>query len=160
MVSVFFVRLNAALPEIAQDTLPPKIFFLQTRPGDPPDSIFRKEFTGKSAKYFQAWKSQEEIQKYGSFLFRNIKYLSYKNRIHSIQVHLEYSEMNTSIQDLLKFHYGEPVKPDLYRPFMYWYTPDYFISYEDDILADKIEIRIVSLSVQAQFEKDHPEEME
>lgn len=143
----------------AQDSIP-HIFFLKTKPGLPPDSIFRKEYKGKFQKNFQQYTSAEEVQGYGSYRFKRVQYLVYKNRIHSIITLLDYSESNTTIQDLLKMEYGEPVQPDGYRPYMYWYTPHYFISYEDDIVSDRIEIRVVSRSVQQQFEEEHPELME
>ena len=141
-------------------SLSPKPFFLQTRPGDPPDSIFRSRFIGKHAKYFQEWTSQEENQRYQNYHFRKVQYIAYKNQIHSIVVKMDYSDFNKGFLNLLTNAYGEATKPGLYQTICYWKTPDYFISYEDDIVGDLLEIRIVSLAVQKQFEAENPEATE
>lgn len=133
---------------------------MQTRPGDPPDSIFRSRYIGKYAKYFQEWASQEEIQAYQKYRFRKVQYIAYKNQIHSIVVKMDYSDLNKSFLDLLTNAYGEATKPGLYQTIYYWKTPDYFISYEDDIVGDMIEVKIVSLAVQKQFEIENPEAIE
>jgi hypothetical protein len=137
-----------------------KPFFLNTRPGDPPDSIFRSLFVGKHAKYFQEWKSQEENQKYQNYRFRKVRYLAYKNQIHSIIVRMDYTDFNKGFLDLLVAKLGEATKPDSYRPIYFWKTQDSFLSYEEDIVGDLIEVRVVSLAVQKQFEEENPEAIE
>jgi hypothetical protein len=144
----------------AQKNLPPIPFFLKVRPGDPPDSIFRNQYIGKNSHYFQEWKSQEEIQKYQNFKFKSVRYLSYKNQIHSIVVKMDYTDFNKGMFPLLTSAYGEPSKADLYSTIHYWKTPDYFVSYEEDIVGDVIEIRVVAMSIQQQFEEENPEAME
>jgi len=137
-----------------------KPFFLNTRPGDPPDSIFRSMFVGKHAKYFQEWKSQEENQKYQNYRFRKVRYIAYKNQIHSIIVRMDYTDFNKGFLDLLVAKLGEATKPDSYRPIFFWKNQESFFSYEEDIVGDLIEIRVVSLAVQKQFEEENPEAIE
>lgn len=134
--------------------------FLTVRPGDPPDSIFRSQYVGKTARYFQEWKSQEENQRYQQFRYRKVRYLAYKNQIHSVIFRLDFTDSNKEFLNLLTREFGEGKRTDLYRTILYWDTPEYFISYEEDIIGDLIEVRVVSQSVQQKFEAENPEALE
>jgi len=140
-------------------TLTP-LFFLRTRPGLPPDSLVQPEYKGKRNTYFTLFISKADEKGYAGYRYKEIRYLAYKNRIHSADVRFEYTEDYKTFVDVLRYHYGEAEQPDPYRPYYYWYKPDVFISFEEDIISGTIQVRVVSRSVQAQFEKDHPELME
>lgn len=134
--------------------------FLTVRPGDPPDSIFRSQYVGKTARYFQEWKSQEENQRYQQFRYRKVRYLAYKNQIHSVIIRMDFTDSNKEFLTLLTREFGEGKRTDLYRTILYWDTPEYFVSYEEDIIGDLIEVRVVSQTVQQLFETENPEALE
>jgi len=86
-----------------------------------------------------------------------VRYAFYRGRLHTIQVRVEGEEASQALRVLLETLFG-PGKQDGYAPRYRWVGQRATLLYDQNILTRNAEVRLESLVLQRQLEKDAYEE--
>jgi len=86
-----------------------------------------------------------------------VRYAFYRGRLHTIQVRVEGEEASRALLLLLETLFG-PGKQDGYAPRYRWVGQRAALLYDQNILTRNAEVRLESLVLQRQLEKDAYEE--
>jgi len=86
-----------------------------------------------------------------------VRYAFYRGKLHTIQVRVEGEEASRALLLLLETFFG-PGKQDGYAPRYRWVGQRASLLYDQNILTRNAEVRLESLVLQRQLEKDAYEE--